>query len=381
MENQRTIAHCDLDTFFVSVERLKDSRLAGKPLMIGGGDRGVVASCSYEARRFGIHSGMPMRNARKLCPHAIVISGDYEAYSKASEEITEIISERAPLYEKASIDEFYLDLTGMDRFFGSLKWAGELRQTIIQETGLPLSMGLSVNKLVSKVATTAAKPNNLMEVAAQQVLPFLAPLPVRKIPLVGPNLSQQLAYMGVGTVRTLREIPRPLLERAFGKQGQMLYERSRGQDDRLVVPHTRQKSISTERTFQEDTMDVAWLKTRLTRMIEKVGKELRQNRQLSGCISVKIRYANFETVSKQASISFTASDEALLHKALSLFERLYTRRIRLRLIGVRLTRLVPGSPQLSLFQSYPRQLGIYQAMDALKQRHGDKIMGRGSGVE
>ena len=215
---------------------------------------------------------------------------------------------------------------------------------------------------------------------SREVLPFLAPMPVRKIPLIGPRLGLQLAYMGVGIVRTLRDIPRPLLERAFGKNGTMLYQRARGKDDREVVPHGRQKSISTERTFHEDTMDVVWLKSLLTKMVEKVALELRQTRQLTSCISVKIRYANFETTTKQARIPFTASDQDLLDKALLLFDRLYTRRVRLRLIGVKLTRLAPGSPQLNLFQPFPRQLGIYQTIDGLKERYGKDILGRGSGL-
>lgn len=380
LEKQRIIAHYDLDTFFVSVERKKDSRLNGKPMMIGGSERGVVASCSYEARKFGVHSGMPMRVARQLCPYAVVISGDYEAYSQASNEVREIVAEKAPLFEQASIDEFYLDLTGMDRFFHSTMWASELRQRIISETGLPISMGLSVNKLVSKVATNLAKPNNLLEVKSELVLPFLAPLAVRAIPAIGPKLSQQLAYLGVPTVNILRKIPQTLLQRAFGKPGHMLYQKARGIDSSLVVPSHQQKSISTERTFREDTMDIQWLKSLLTSMVEKVAHELRQNKQLTGCISVKIRYANFETVSKQAKIPFTASDKQLLSKVLALFDRLYTRRIRLRLIGVRLTKLVAGSPQLSLFEPYPKQLGLYQTMDVLKQKYGQKIVGQGSGL-
>ena len=379
-DTQRIIAHYDLDTFFVSVERKKDSRLDGKALMVGGGERGVVAACSYEARQYGIHSGMPMRVARQLCPNAIVIAGDYEAYDHASQEVREIVAEKAPLFEQASIDEFYLDLTGMDRFWSSLQWATELRQMIIRETGLPLSMGLSVNKLVSKVATNTAKPNNLLEVKREWVLPFLAPLAVRAIPSIGPKLSRQLAYLGVPTVKVLRQIPQEILQRAFGKPGHMLFQKARGVDNSQVVPNHRQKSISTERTFREDTMDIRWLKALLTTMVEKVAHELRQNKQLTGCISVKIRYANFDTVSKQAKIPFTANDADLLAKALSLFDRLYTRRIRLRLIGVRLTKLVAGSPQLSLFEPYPKQLGIYQTMDVLKQKYGKKIVGRGDGL-
>ncbi|MEM6802187.1 MAG: DNA polymerase IV [Bacteroidota bacterium] len=377
----RSIAHMDLDTFFVSVERLKDSRLNGRPIMVGGtGGRGVVSSCSYEARQFGVHSGMPMRLARRLCPHGVVMRGDFDAYTQYSQGITEIIKEEAPVYEKASIDEFYIDMTGMERFFGGVKWAKHLRERVIDETGLPISLGMSVNKMVSKVATGEAKPNGAREVKEKEVQDFLAPMPVRKIPLIGKQMSLDLAYMGVKKVKTLREIPRELLECAFGKHGTMLYRRSRGEDDAAVVQHSEQKSMSSERTFDEDTMDIHKLKALLTSMTEKLAFKLRQSHRLTACVTVKIRYTDFDTVSRQTKIPYCASDEILIEKVLSLFELLYQRRVRLRLVGLKFSHLVPGRPQIRLFESVPRQVDLYQALDTLKDRYGSSCVVRASGM-
>ena len=379
---ERSILHLDLDTFFVSVERLKDSRLARKPVIVGGtGGRGVVSSCSYEARRFGVHAAMPTRMAKKLCPYGVFLKGDYDAYLEHSSIVGEIIAEESPLYEKASVDEFYVDMTGMERFWGCRKWAQKIRNRVRHETGLPLSFGLSVNKLVAKVATNVAKPNGEQEVPSPAVLPFLAPMPVRNIPMVGKQTALELAYMGVRTIRTLRGIPRPLLQQAFGKHGRMLYRRSRGEDDAPVIPHTNRKSISSERTFASDTIDLKQLRATLTRMTEKLAFQLRASNKLTACITIKIRYTDFETLSKQERIPYTASDEVLITKALQLFEKLYTRRVRLRLVGVKFSHLVPGHQQIELFQSLPRQTQLYQALDQLKAKHGAGIVRRASGME
>lgn len=379
---ERSILHLDLDTFFVSVERLQDSRLAGKPVIVGGtGNRGVVSACSYEARRFGVHAAMPTRMAKKLCPYGIFLKGDFEAYLEHSAIVSEIIAEESPTYEKASIDEFYIDMTGMERFWGCRKWAQKIRNRVQQETGLPLSLGLSVNKLVAKVATNEAKPNGEKEIPQQAVLPFLAPMPVRNIPMVGKQTARELAYMGVRKVQTLRGIPQPLLQRAFGKHGRMLYLRSRGEDDAPVIPHTDRKSISSEQTFATDTIDLNQLRSRLTHMTEKLAFKLRATGKLTACITVKIRYTDFETVSKQARIPYTASDEFLITKALGLFESVFTRRVRLRLVGVKFSHLVPGHQQIELFQSIPKQVNLYQALDQLKSRHGAQIIRRASGMD
>lgn len=378
--NGRSIVHLDLDTFFVSVERRKDSRLEGKPLVVGGtGDRGVVAACSYEARRFGLRSGMPLRTARQLCPEAIFLGGDYDAYLEESAIVTEIIHEKAPLYEKASVDEFYIDMTGMERFFGCYQWAGELRTRIIKETGLPISFGLSVNKLVSKVATGEAKPNGQLLIPGMDVSDFLAPMRVRKLPMIGRKTALQLNYLGVRTIQRLREVPEPILRRVFGKHGKLLYQRARGEDESPVVPHRDQKSLSTEQTFSQDTIDVDWLEAKLVNMAEQLGFQLRKLHKLTACMSVKIRYSNFETTSQQIQLPYTANDVELIEKARFLFRRLYQKRLSVRLVGIKLTKLVAGGSQIQMFQSQSRQLDLYQVVDQIKGRYGSQIVGRASG--
>ena len=377
----RTIVHLDLDTFFVSVERLVNTSLIGKPVIIGGmSDRGVVAGCSYEARQFGIHSAMPMRMARQLCGDAIVIRGDSEQYSKYSKMVTDIIAEQAPLYEKASIDEHYLDITGMDRFFGSLKWTHELREYIIKNTGLPISFGLSTNKTVSKIATNEAKPNGELYIPVEQVKPFLFPLSIRKIPMIGKQNYRLLRSMGVSTIHTLSMIPPEMITQVMGKNGLIVWKKANGIDPAPVIPYSERKSISTERTFDKDTTDVVKLKGILISMVEKIAFELRKKQKLTGCVTVKIRYSNFDTHTLQKHLPYTAFDHVLLETALELFNRLYKRRMLIRLIGVRFSHLVGGSQQLDLFEDAPEMIGLYQAMDSIRLRFGKKAVRRAVGI-
>jgi len=377
MEATRSIAHMDLDSFFVSVERLFDNRLNGKPILIGGSsDRGVVASCSYEARRFGVHSAMPMRVARQLCPEAIIVRGDFERYSQKSHEVTDIVRESVPLFEKSSIDEFYMDLTGMDRFFGCFKLAHELRQRIIKETGLPISLGLSENKTVSKVATGEAKPNNERQIPFGEEKPFLAPLSVRKIPMIGEKTSQTLYNMGVKKVQTLQQMPAELLKATFGKNGNMIWEKANGIDRNPVIPYSEAKSISSENTFEQDTIDVKMLEATLTAMCEQLASKLRQKGQLTACVTVKIRYSDFETHTMQQRIPYTSADHTLLPIVKELFRKLYSRRLLIRLIGVRFSTLVYGNYQINLFEDSQEQINLYQALDHLNVKYGDKTVCR-----
>ncbi len=378
---QRAIAHFDLDCFFVSVECLHDSQLKGKPLLIGGSsDRAVVAACSYEARRYGIHSAMPMKTALRLCPHAIVRSGDMDRYSEKSREVTSIIADKAPLYEKSSIDEFYLDLSGMDKFFGSLKWTTALRKTIIKESGLPISFGLASNKLVSKVATDEAKPNGQLEIPFGAEKNFLAPMPIEKIPMVGKETAAQLRRRGVETVKILSEVPPSLLEAWLGKNGISLWRKANGIDESPVVPYYEQKSISTESTFPADTIDMEFLHAELVRMTEKIAFELRQQNKLTGCVTVKIRYSDFETVTKQMTIPYSCSDHVLLEKVKDLFKKLYDRRLLVRLIGVRFSHLVQGNYQINLFDDSQEMISLYQAIDHIKNRFGWEMLLKGTNV-
>ncbi|GAA0523096.1 DNA polymerase IV [Chitinophaga japonensis] len=378
---QRSIAHFDLDCFFVSVECLKDSRLKGKPLLVGGhSDRAVVAACSYEARRYGIHSAMPMRTALKLCPHAIVRSSDIEKYSEMSRMVTEIIAGEAPLYEKSSIDEFYLDLTGMEKYFGFLKWTTALREKIMQETGLPISLGLASNKMVSKVATNEAKPNGQREVPFGGEKSFLAPMPVDKLPMVGRETAARLHRRGVEDVKTLSEVPVSLLEAWLGKNGIALWNKANGIDETPVIPYHEQKSISTESTFAADTIDMQFLHAELVRMTEKIAFELRQQDKLTGCVTVKIRYSDFETVTRQMSIPYTCCDHVLLEKVKDLFRKLYDRRLLVRLIGVRFSHLVQGNYQISLFDDTQEMIALYQAIDHIKRRFGWQYLMKATNV-
>jgi len=374
----KTILHLDLDTFFVSVERLHNSKLNGRPVIIGAvSDRGVVSSCSYEARQFGVHAGMPAKMAKLLCKDAIFIRGDMDAYSRFSHTVTDIIAERAPVFEKTSIDEHYLDLTGMDKFFGSLKWSHELRQTIIKETGLPISMGLSLNKTVSKIATGEAKPNGEKQVQQLEIPDFLAPLSIRKIPGIGKKTFQTLTTMGVSKIKTLREIPLPMITGVLGQNGTDIWKKANGIDNTPVKPYSEQKSISTEHTFEKDTTDAIRLKEIIVTMTEKLVFEMRKQEKLTSNVSVKIRYSNFDTHTMQKRIPYTSFDHTLIEISKELFEKLYNRRLLVRLIGVKFSGLVHGFQQLSLFDDKSELATLYAALDKLKTRYGSDIIRRG----
>jgi DNA polymerase IV len=378
----KSILHLDLDTFFVSVERLKNSKLIGKPVLIGGtSDRGVVASCSYEARKFGIHSAMPMKMAKTLCPEAIVMKGNSADYTKHSRIVTDIVQQAVPVLEKASVDEFYADLSGMDKFFGCMKMATELRQRIIKESGLPISFGLSENKTVSKVATGIAKPNNQLMVEYGTERAFLAPLSVKKIPMVGEKTHQKLISLGVRKIQTIQEMPMDLMERAFGKNGVNIWRKANGIDASPVIPYSERKSISTERTFDRDTIDIDKLKGILTAMTENLGFQLRRGAKLSACITIKVRYSDFNTYTLQSRIPYTSADYILIPKAQELFDKLYNRRLLIRLIGVRLSDIVNGCHQIDLFDNQTRALNLYDAMDKIRDKHGDRSVMRVSGME
>lgn len=378
---ERAIMHMDLDTFFVSVERLLDSRLNGRPVLIGGtSDRGVVASCSYEARAFGIHSAMPMKMAKDLCPEAVVIRGNTANYMKYSDLVTDIVKESVPVYEKTSVDEFYADLTGMDRFYGCYRFAGELRQKIMRETGLPISFGLSINKTVSKVATGEAKPNNQIQVQSGAEKPFLAPLSVKKIPMVGDKTYQTLRHLGVSRIYTLQEMPPELMERALGQNGVEIWKKANGIDPSPVVSYSERKSISTERTFDKDTTDVDKLRGILIAMAENLAFQLRRGEKLTSCVTVKIRYSDFNTYSMQARIPYTAADHLLVPRVKELFEKLYNRRLLVRLIGVKYSYLVSGGYQINLFDDTEERISLYQAMDRMRLRFGDRAVVSAAGM-
>lgn len=368
---ERNIVHMDLDTFFVSAARLMDSSLIGKPVMVGGSsDRGVVSSCSYEARKFGVHSAMPMKLAKQLCPEGRVVQGDYDQFAQLSKMVTEIISEKAPIVEKASIDEHYLDLTGMDKYFNCWKWTQELRKKITDETGLPISFGLSTSKTVSKIATGEGKPNGERFVDHGKEKFFLAPLSIKKIPMVGNKTFILLRNMGVSKIETLQNIELNVMERVMGMNGISIWKKANGLDDSPVIPYSERKSISKETTFDKDTIDMEMLKKRIVSMVDELAFELRKEQKLTACLTIKIRYSNFETFTKQVKISYTASERVLTEQALAIFDKLYSKRMLIRLIGVKCSDIVTGSYQIDLFNDAITELNLSKAMDGIRMRYG-----------
>ena len=380
-EPVRHIAHFDLDAFFVSVEILKDPSLKGKPIIVGGdGQRGIVAACSYEARKYGIQSAMPALTAKRLCPHAIFLKGSYHDYSKYSRRVTQIIAESVPVYEKASVDEFYIDMTGMERFFGVNEYTKQLREKVINETGLPISYGLSTSKLVSKMATNEAKPNGYIEVAPGKETAFLWPLTVDKIPGVGKQTQIQLHNLGIFTIEQIAKTPADQLEYHFGKWGKKLWEKSYGISDSPVEHYSEQKSISHENTFNADFADINFLHAELVKLTEQTAYNLREDRKLTGCVTLKLRYADFTTVSKQEVISYTALDNILIAKVKDLFNKLYRKGQKVRLLGVRFSHLVPMTIQMNLFDDAIEKLELYKAVDDIKNQFGSDAVSKATSL-
>ncbi|MEO6670474.1 MAG: DNA polymerase IV [Ferruginibacter sp.] len=376
--SQRIIAHFDLDSFFVSVEVLNDPSLKGKPVIVGGSERGVVAACSYEARKFGIHSAMPSARAKQLCPHAIFIKGHYSDYSKYSRWVTQIIAAKAPLFEKASVDEFYLDLTGMDKFFTPLQWTIDLRKQIIEETRLPISFGLASNKMMAKMATNQAKPNGYLQIPFGKEKEFLAPLPVSNIPGVGEQTNLILRSMGIETISQIEETGIAALEGRLGKWGVDLWQKSQGIHNSDVSPYHEAKSISSENTFDENKTDLVFIKKELVRLTEKICFELRQDEKVAGCVAVKIRYPDFETTSRQTTIPYSCADDEIIPVVKDLFQKLYKKGIPIRLLGVRLSELTNNAIQTNLFDDAEKKSDLYKAIDEVKNRFGKSFVKRAS---
>ena len=375
---QRIIAHFDLDSFFVSVEILNDPSLKGKPVIVGGRERGVVAACSYEARKFGIHSGMPSKKAFQLCPHLIVANGSRGEYSKYSRWVTQIIASKAPLFEKASVDEFYIDLTGMEKFFNPLQWTIDLRQQIMDETQLPISFGLASNKMMAKIATNEAKPNGYLQVPTGKEKEFLAPLPVNKIPGVGDHTHDILKGMGIITIKDVSERTKEDLEEHLGKWGIDLWYKSQGIHHGEVSAYHEAKSVSSENTFDENKSDVEFLKSELVRLTEKIAFELRQDGKVAGCVAVKIRYPDFETTSRQTTVPYTCADDEIIPVVKELFAKLYRKGEPVRLLGVRLSELTNDAIQTNLFDDVERKTDLYKAIDNVKNRFGKNSLNRAS---
>jgi DNA polymerase-4 len=381
MPNARAILHLDLDSFFVSVERLKNSSLNGKPVIVGGAaNRGVVASCSYEARKLGVHSAMPIGKARQLCPDAIIIKGDMKSYSKYSSIVTTIIEQSVPVYEKTSIDEFYADLTGMDKFFSCYKWSSELRMKIRKETGLPISFGLAVNKLISKISTAEAKPDGQIHILPGTECDYIAPMNVAKIPMVGNKTANILYGMGIQTIQQLRDYPIKQLQLRLGEHAKGLWQKANAIDDSPVESYGEQKTMSTERTFMEDTIDIKRVKEKLVGMTEELAFDLRKIEKITGCVTIKIRYADFNTYTKQKQITLTSSDNNLIRIVAELFDSLYDGKQLIRLIGIRFSNLINGSPQINIFEDTAESVNLHHAVDAIKKKYGSDLLKRAAGL-
>jgi DNA polymerase-4 len=382
MAAKRYIVHIDLDSFFVSVERKFNPELVGKPVIIGGSaERGVVASCSYETRKFGVHSAMSTKQALKLCPDAIVLHGNHERYSEASRQVTQIIHDTVPLYQKSSIDEFYIDLSGTERFYDPYKLASQLRSRIIKETGLPISFGMASGKTIAKMATNKAKPNGQLFVPHGHEMDFLAPLPISAIPGLGESTSQKLYQYGIEKIGDLQRVELRFLETVFGKSGRWIWEKARGIDYSEITPHSDRKSISTEHTFNNNVADKKTLESIIVSMTEELAGKLRRENKLSSCLAIKIRYANFETHTQQEKIPLTAAEHILIPGIKNLLKKAWGQSRPVRLIGVRLSQLCTGSYQINLFEDNEQQIRLYQAMDKINFKFGDKTVCRAVGME
>jgi DNA polymerase-4 len=381
MDVQRRIVHIDLDSFFVSVERKFDPSLIGKAVIIGGSaDRGVVASCSYEARKYGVHSAMPTRQALKLCPHAILVRGSHGRYSEASRQVTEIIHQAVPLYQKTSIDEFYIDYTGMDRYHDSYKHISELRQKIIRDTGLPISFGMASTKTVAKMATNQAKPNGQLLIPHGKEKEFLAPLPIGKIPMLGEKTCQKLYLYGIEKIGQLQKVDIKFLEAIFGKAGRYIYDRAHGLDDSEIIPHSERKSISTEHTFDSNVADTSTIETILVSMTEELASKLRKENKVASCLAIKVRYANFETHTQQEKIALTAAEHILIPGIKNLLKKAWNQHRPIRLIGVKLSNLCSGTYQINLFEDNEERIRLYQALDKINFKFGEKTVCRAAGM-
>ncbi|OPZ16038.1 MAG: DNA polymerase IV [Bacteroidetes bacterium ADurb.BinA245] len=368
------IAHFDLDSFFVSVEIKNNPSLKGKPVVVGGYERGVVAACSYEARKFGIQSAMPMKKAMQMCPQLIVTNASRDQYSKYSRWVTDIIAAKVPLFEKASIDEFYIDLSGLDKFFGVSKYARELRQHIIDETGLPISCGVSSARFISKMATNEAKPNGYLEIPHGRETDFLWPLGIEKINGVGVQTEQQLKSFGIYTIEDLAKTPIELLKKIAGKWGESLWHKAHGRGSAEITTDWEQKSMSHENTFDKDSTDTDFINKELVHLTEKTAHALREDEKMTGCVTLKIRYSDFETTTRQDTVDYTALDDVLIAKAKDLFKKTWQEGRPVRLIGVRFSQLIPISMQMSLFENNIEKLSLYKAVDDIKERFGKGVV-------
>ena len=387
----KTIFHLDMDAFFVSVEELFDPALKGKAVVVGGrpDERGVVAAASYEARKFGVHSALPLRTAHKLCPHAIFVDGHPERYREYSKQVFAVLQHFSPQIAMASIDEAYLDMTGTERLLGPpLRAAHSLHQAIKDETRLNCSIGIATSRLVAKVASDQAKPNGVLWVLAGQEMRFLAPLEVRKIPGVGKVMERKLHDLGIRTVADLARLDEAFLEERFGKWGLALAGKARGTDaggwyDEEIGADDSPKSVSHEHTFSQDTADLALLESTLARLSEMVGRRLREHDLHARTLQLKLRYSDFSTLTRAHSLpNATQVDTEILDVVRALFRREWRCGKRVRLLGVQASGFTVAALQLDLLggDRHQKWQQALSAADRMRDKYGEASISLGSAM-
>jgi len=376
---ERAIVHMDLHDYYIECERLSNSSLVGLPLIIGGAtNRGSVAACSREAASYGVRIAMPTSYALKLCPNATLLKGDYGSYSNKSMELTEIIKQHAPVVEKSSIHSFYLDITGMDRFFGCYDWTKKLSGNILKESGLNPSWALSVNKTVSKIGTFGISPTHPQNINLENVRPFLNPLPIQRLPNIGETTFQLLSRIGIRHIGKVSEMPPTVLQKMLGKRGKTIWERANGIDREPVEPYSEKKEIYMEHDFEMDCIDIKAIRGRLMAMVEQLAFRLRQDNLVTSKIIIKVKYNNLDTETKQSSIGYTSLDHIIKNEVQLLFSKLYHRRMRLVKVGVRFSDIVQGAHQINLFEDTGEMLSLYNALDTIRNKYGANAIGSSS---
>jgi len=373
---QHTIMHIDLDAFFVSVEQASNPELRGKPVVVGGkpGSRGVVATASYEARAFGLHSAMPLVTAVRLCPQAIFIEGNYHHYAEVSKKFMAILADFSPFLEPMGLDEAYMDVTGFESLYGSIhQMAMKIKQRVKDELGIIASIGIASCKVVAKVASDESKPDGLIEVPQGGEAAFLAPLAIRKLPGVGKKTEQVLIGLGIRTIGQLARMPPTALKSRFGVFGDMLYRHANGLDNSPVTPPGEAKSISRETTFEEDTHDNVFLSATMRYLSEKVGADLRSYGKQAKCVSIKVRYSDFTTITRQRTLSqLTDIDQAIFETGNDLLQKaIETERQAIRLIGIGVSNLSEPGRQLMLMNDTEQRLEkLNRAVDRIRDKYG-----------
>ncbi|MCF8268236.1 MAG: DNA polymerase IV [Ignavibacteriales bacterium] len=376
------IFHLDLDAFFVSVERILDPSLEDKPVIVGGDPhgRGVVTACSYEAREYGLHSAMPIRNAFRLCPHGIYLHGHFEEYVRFSDLVRNILEPYAPVMQQASIDEFYMDFTGCGKIYGHpLYFASRIQEEIWNKLKLPCSIGIASNKTVAKISSDFMKPHGITYVVPGQEKYFLAPLPVEAIPGVGKVTLGIMHSKGIKKVADILRLPENYWESSMGKAGSDLYRKAKGEGKQFISPPQERKSISKERTFNDDIVDKTEIEGYLFKLTGKVCQSLRDYDWMASTISIKLRYSDFSTLTRARTIDPTDDDEAIFETARTLFHQAYTRRVGVRLIGIHLTNFEEYSYQESLFTNHREiRKRMLRAVSKIRDKFGYKSIRMGS---